>query len=312
MPKTVIFNDSDLPIQANPIKYFNSSLIFLNFHLTGITTFVQSRTCTISIKSMSLVHFDLSGKRALVTGGTQGIGYAIAKGLGDAGATLVINARNQTKLDQCVGQLREEGLEATGVAFDVTDAGQVQSAIAAIETDIGQIDILVNNAGIIRRAPAEDLPEADWNQVILTNLTAPFMVSKYVGRRMIGRKQGKIINICSLMSELGRDTVSAYAAAKGGLKMLTRNLATEWAPHNIQINGIGPGYVATPINTAYREAGNPLNDYIVSRTPAGRWGTPEDMVGAAIFLASAASDFVNGQIIYVDGGLITSFGKPQP
>lgn len=261
---------------------------------------------------MSLSLFNLSGKRALVTGGTQGIGYAIARGLGKAGASLVINGRNEEKLNRCIHQLRGEGIKAEGALFDVTDAEGVKSGVAAIESNIGPIDILVNNAGIIRRAPAEDLPEEDWNEVILTNLTAPFFVSKYVGRRMIGRKQGKIINICSLMSELGRDSVSAYAAAKGGLKMLTRNLATEWAPHNIQINGIGPGYVATPINTAYREEGNPLNDYIISRTPAGRWGTPEDMVGAAIFLASAASDFVNGQIIYVDGGLVTSFGKPTP
>lgn len=259
---------------------------------------------------MSLTLFNLSGKRALITGGTQGIGFAIAKGLGEAGASLVINARNSEKLNQCIHELQALGIDATGALFDVTNAQSVNEAIQHIETQIGPIDILVNNAGIIRRAPAEDLPEEDWNEVILTNLTAPFMVSKYVGRYMIKRQRGKIINICSLMSELGRDTVSAYAAAKGGIKMLTRNLATEWAPHNIQINGIGPGYIATPINTSYRETGNPLNDYIVSRTPAGRWGTPEDLVGAAVFLASGASDFVNGQIIYVDGGLLTSFGKP--
>lgn len=259
---------------------------------------------------MSLSLFNLSSKRALITGGTQGIGFAIAKGLGEAGASLVINARNSEKLSQCIQELQALGIDAAGALFDVTNAESVKEAINHIETHIGPIDILVNNAGIIRRAPAEDLPEKDWNEVILTNLTAPFMVSKYVGRQMIKRQRGKIINICSLMSELGRDTVSAYAAAKGGIKMLTRNLATEWAPHNIQINGIGPGYIATPINTSYRESGNPLNDYIVSRTPAGRWGTPEDLVGAAVFLASGASDFVNGQIIYVDGGLLTSFGKP--
>ncbi|WP_428664306.1 gluconate 5-dehydrogenase [Runella sp.] len=259
---------------------------------------------------MSLSLFSLSGKRVLVTGGTQGIGYAIANGLGKAGATVLVNARNQEKLNQCITALRSEGIDAGGALFDVTNAESVKEAITHIETTIGPIDILVNNAGIIRRAPAEELPEADWNEVILTNLTAPFMVSKYVGQHMIKRKSGKIINICSLMSELGRDTVSAYAAAKGGIKMLTRNLATEWAHHNIQINGIGPGYIATPINTSYREEGNPLNDYIISRTPAGRWGSPEDLVGAAVFLASEASDFVNGQIIYVDGGLLTSFGKP--
>ncbi len=259
---------------------------------------------------MSLSLFNLKGKRALITGGVQGIGYAIAKGLGDAGASLVINARNAEKLNSCLPQLHQEGIEAVGSLFDVTDVESVKTAIDDIENKVGPIDILVNNAGIIRRAPAEDLLEEDWNAVILTNLTAPFIVCKYVGKRMIQRKQGKIINICSLMSELGRDTVSAYAAAKGGIKMLTRNLSTEWAPHNIQVNGIGPGYIATPINTAYREAGNPLNDYIVSRTPAGRWGTPEDLVGAAVFFASGASDFVNGQILYVDGGLVTSFGKP--
>jgi len=254
--------------------------------------------------------FNLEGKIALVTGGSQGIGLAIAKGLGEAGATVIINGRNTDKLEQAVSELLSQGLDAAGFPFDVTDTLQVEAAIGAMETAIGPVDILVNNAGIIRRMPTEDLEESDWNVVIQTNLTAPFLVSKHVGKSMIKRKQGKIINICSLMSELGRDTVSAYAAAKGGLKMLTRNLATEWAPHNIQVNGIGPGYIATPINTAYRTPGNPLDRYIVSRTPAGRWGTPADLVGTAVFLASPASDFVNGQLIYVDGGLLTTFGKP--
>ncbi|MEX2593160.1 MAG: gluconate 5-dehydrogenase [Anditalea sp.] len=259
---------------------------------------------------MSLLLFDLKGKRALITGGTQGIGYAIAKGLGEAGATVIINARNQEKLDKSIRKFRTSGLEAKGSLFDVTNAESVKEAIAHIESNIGPIDILVNNAGIIKRAPTEDLEEKDWDIVVQTNLTAPFMVSKYVGKHMIKRKSGKIINICSLMSELGRDTVSAYSAAKGGLKMFTRNLATEWAPHNIQVNGIGPGYIATPINTSYRDPDNPLNNYIISRTPAGRWGTPDDLIGAAVFLASGASDFVNGQIVYVDGGLLTTFGKP--
>jgi gluconate 5-dehydrogenase len=259
---------------------------------------------------MSLSIFNLKGKRALITGGTQGIGAAIARGLGAAGATLIINARNQEKLDACIKEFRESGFNASGSLFDITDPSSIKPAIAHIENNIGPIDILVNNAGIIKRAPAEALALEDWNAVIQTNLTAPFMLSQHVGRYMIPRKSGKIINICSLMSELGRDTVAAYAAAKGGLKMLTRNLATEWAQHNIQINGIGPGYIATPINTSYRAPGNPLNDYILSRTPAGRWGTPEDLTGAAIFLASKASDFVNGQIIYVDGGLLATFGKP--
>lgn len=258
----------------------------------------------------SLSLFDLRSKRALITGGTQGIGLAIARGLGEAGATIIINARSQDKMEKAVMELRASGIDAKGSLFDITSVDQVQGAVQAVEKDIGPIDILVNNAGIIKRAPAEELDEDDWDAVIRTDLTAPFIVSKYVGKNMIARKSGKIINVCSLMSELGRDTVSAYAAAKGGLKMLTRNLATEWAPHNIQVNGIGPGYIATPINTSYREPDNPLNDYIISRTPAGRWGMPEDLVGAIVFLASKASDFVNGQIIYVDGGLLSSFGKP--
>lgn len=259
---------------------------------------------------MSLSLFSLKEKRALITGATQGIGNAIAKGLGGAGATLIINARNQERLAKSVQELHEQGIEASGSLFDITNSKSIEEAVTHIENNTGPIDILVNNAGIIRRAPAEDMEEEDWNAVIQTDLTAPFLLSKHVGKYMIKRKSGKIINICSLMSELGRDTVSAYSAAKGGLKMLTRNLATEWATYNIQVNGIGPGYIATPINTSYREPGNPLNNYIISRTPAGRWGTPEDLVGAAVFLASAASDFVNGQIVYVDGGLLTTFGKP--
>lgn len=259
---------------------------------------------------MGFTIFSLEGKRALVTGGTQGIGAALARGLGDAGASLIINGRNGEKLKAAVEGLNRNGLEAEEALFDVTDAREVEKAVADIEDRMGPIDILVNNAGIIRRAPAGSLEEKDWEAVIRTNLTAPFLMSKCVGDYMLRRGRGKIINICSLMSELGRDTVLAYASAKGGLRMLTRNLATEWAPYNIQVNGIGPGFIATPINVSYREQGNSLNDYIISRTPAGRWGIPEDLQGAAVFLASRASDFVNGQIIYVDGGLSTSFGKP--
>lgn len=254
--------------------------------------------------------FNLQGKSALITGGTQGIGYAVAKGLGEAGATVILNARNERKLDDCVSGLLKLGINTQGVLFDVTNVEAVKAAVSHIEANIGPIDILVNNAGIIRRAPTEDLDESDWDLVVQTNLTAPFLLSKYVGRHMIRRQRGKIINICSLMSELGRETVSAYSAAKGGLKMLTRNLATEWGQFNIQVNGIGPGYIATPINTSYREPDNPLNNYIISRTPAGRWGTPDDLIGATVFFSSAASDFVNGQILYVDGGLLTTFGKP--
>ncbi|WP_336516345.1 gluconate 5-dehydrogenase [Pollutibacter soli] len=259
---------------------------------------------------MSLSLFNLEGKNALVTGATQGIGFSIARALGKAGAHIIVNARKPEKLEKALVLFDGEGISCSGSLFDITDVAAIKKSVSEIEENTGPIDILVNNAGVIKRTEAENLSEEDWDTVIGTNLTAPFLLSKYVGRYMIKRRRGKIINICSLMSELGRDTVSAYAAAKGGLKMLTRNLATEWAPHNIQVNGIGPGYIATPINLSYREAGNPLNDYIVSRTPAGRWGTPEDLDGAAIFLASSASDFVNGQIIYVDGGLLTSFGKP--
>jgi gluconate 5-dehydrogenase len=259
---------------------------------------------------MSISLFSLIGKRALITGGTQGIGAAIGRGLGEAGAVVLVNARNTERLNRFVQELQDSGIESRGFPFDITDNRQVEKAIHEIEASVGPIDILVNNAGVIVRKPAEDLEEADWQQVIRTDLTAPFLLSKHVGRYMIRRRQGKIINICSLMSELGRDTVAAYSAAKGGLKMLTRNLATEWGRHNIQVNGIGPGYIETPINHAYREPGNPLNNYIISRTPAGRWGHPRDLIGAAIFLASGASDFVNGQIIYVDGGLLTTFGNP--
>jgi gluconate 5-dehydrogenase len=264
------------------------------------------------MSSQTLGHtlFDLKGKTALVTGGTQGIGAAIVNALCSVGASVIVNGRNEEKLNQSLSTLKASNFDVHGCLFDIKEPKVAEEAINRIEAEIGPIDILVNNAGIIRRAPAEELDEQDWNDVIQTNLTGAFLMSKFVGRNMIRRKSGKIINVCSLMSELGRDTVVAYSAAKGGLKMLTRNLATEWAPYNIQINGIGPGYIATPINESYRVAGNPLNDYIISRTPAGRWGTPEDLMGAAIFLASHASDFINGHIIYVDGGLLTSFGKP--
>lgn len=256
-------------------------------------------------------YFDLSGKNVLITGATQGIGSVIAKGLAGAGARLLINGRNKDKLDAFIKVLGEEGIsDATACLFDVTDKEAIKKSILQINKEIGPIDILVNNAGIIKRNSAEDLDEDDWELVIKTNLTAPFIISKYVGRQMIKRKQGKIINIASLMSELGRDTVSAYAASKGGIKMLTRNLAVEWGRYNIQVNAIGPGFIATPINESYRAPGSSLNEYIISRTPAGKWGQPNDLVGAAIFLASKASDFVNGQVLYVDGGLLASFGNP--
>jgi gluconate 5-dehydrogenase len=255
--------------------------------------------------------FDLGDKVALVTGATHGLGMAMASGLGQAGATLVINGHSsQEKLDIALEAYREQGLTAYGYLFDVTDEAQAAAAVERIETDIGPIDILVNNAGIIRRVPLLDMELEEWEAVIRTDLTGVFVMTKPVVRRMVERGAGKVINICSMMSELGRDSVGAYAAAKGGLKMLTRNMATEWAKHNIQVNGIGPGYFATSQTAPIRVAGHPLNDFIVGRTPAGRWGDPDDLQGTAVFLASKASDFVNGQIVYVDGGILATIGKP--
>ncbi|GAA4232842.1 gluconate 5-dehydrogenase [Postechiella marina] len=260
---------------------------------------------------MSINLFDLTGKIALITGGTHGLGQAMATGLGNAGATLVINgASSQEKLDNAVAYYQSLGLKAHGYLFDVTQEDQVISNLAKIEQEVGNIDILVNNAGIIKRTPLEDMEVADFEQVLKVDLVSPFIMSKHIVKGMIARKEGKIINICSMMSELGRNTVAAYAAAKGGLKMLTRNMATEWAKHNIQINGIGPGYFATSQTAPIRVDGHPFNDFIVGRTPAGRWGDPDDLQGATIFLASEASKFVNGQIIYVDGGILATIGKP--
>ena len=200
---------------------------------------------------------------------------------------------------------------SAGYLFDVTDEAQAQENIAQIEQQVGPIDILVNNAGMIKRVPALEMEVAEFRKVLDVDLTGPFIMSKHVARHMVERRRGKIINICSMMSELGRDTVSAYAAAKGGLKMLTRNLATEWAKYNIQVNGIGPGYFATEQTAPIRVDGHPFNEFIVNRTPAGRWGDPDDLEGTAVFLASKASDFINGQIIFVDGGILATIGKPS-
>lgn len=256
--------------------------------------------------------FNLNGKIALVTGSTHGLGMAMAKGLGRAGATLVVNGNSsQQKIDAAVQLYEGEGITAFGYRFNVADEVEVIAAIAKIESEVGPIDILVNNAGIIKRTPLEEMEVADFKQVLDIDLVSPFIMSKHVVKGMIARKQGKIINICSMMSELGRNTVGAYAAAKGGLKMLTRNMATEWAKHNIQINGIGPGYFATSQTAPIRVAGHPFNEFIVNRTPAAKWGDPDDLAGAAIFLASKASDFVNGHILYVDGGILATIGKPS-
>lgn len=254
--------------------------------------------------------FNLRGKTALITGGTHGLGMAMAVGLGQAGARLIINGNTPAKMEKALQEYASLGLAADGFLFDVTDEKQVGESIDRIEHEIGYIDILVNNAGIIKRIPALEMEVADFRQVIDVDLTAPFIVSKRVAASMKKNKGGKIINICSMMSELGRDTVTAYAAAKGGLKMLTRNLATEWAKYNIQVNGIGPGYFATDQTAPIRVEGHPFNDFIINRTPAGRWGEPVDLAGTVIFLASNASNFVNGQIIYVDGGILATIGKP--
>lgn len=255
--------------------------------------------------------FNLSGKRVLITGGTHGLGMAMAKGLANAGAELIINGHSPDKMEAALGNYKQAGYKASGYLFDVTQQEVVRESISKIEQEKGSIDILINNAGIIKRIPAIDMDAHDFRTVIDVDLVAPFIVSKEVARHMIKRRAGKIINICSMMSELGRNTVSAYAAAKGGLKMLTKNLATEWAPHNIQVNGIGPGYFATEQTAPIRIDGHPFNEFIVNRTPAGRWGDPNDLAGTAVFLSSKASDFVNGQIIYVDGGILATIGKPS-
>ncbi len=259
---------------------------------------------------MSLELFNLKGKVALVTGGTHGLGMAIAKGLGNAGAKIVVNDIFQKKLDEAKAEYANEGLDVAIYKFDVTDEDAVIKGIAQIEAEVGPIDILVNNAGIIKRIPLEEMTVKEFSDVINIDLVAPFIMAKHVVKGMIQRGNGKIINMCSMMSELGRNTVGAYAAAKGGLKMLTKNMATEWAKHNIQSNGIGPGYFATTQTEPIRVEGHPFNDFILNRTPAAKWGDPNDLQGAAIFLASNASNFVNGHILYVDGGILATIGKP--
>jgi gluconate 5-dehydrogenase len=255
--------------------------------------------------------FNLSGKRALITGGSHGLGMAMAMGLAQAGAELVINGTTPEKMENALKEYKEAGHKATGYLFDVTNDIDAEQYVDTIEREIGPIDILLNNAGLIKRVPLHEMETSDFRKVIDVDLVGPFIMSKYVARKMIRRNAGKIINICSMMSELGRNTVAAYAAAKGGLKMLTRNMATEWAKYNIQVNGIGPGYFTTSQTAPLQVPGNPFNEFIISRTPAGRWGIPEDLMGTAIFLASKASDFVNGQIVYVDGGILATIGKPS-
>lgn len=258
-----------------------------------------------------MTNFSLEGRIALVTGGSYGIGFSIASALSEAGATIVFNDIKQELVDLGLAAYREKGISAKGYVCNVTGETEVNELVAQIEREVGIIDILVNNAGIIKRIPMVDMTAAEFRQVIDVDLTAPFIVAKSVIPNMIKKGGGKIINICSMMSELGRETVSAYAAAKGGLKMLTRNIASEYGQYNIQCNGLGPGYIATPQTAPLRTDGHPFNSFIISKTPAARWGKPEDLAGPAIFLASAASDFVNGHILYVDGGILAYIGK-QP
>ncbi|MBN1926068.1 MAG: gluconate 5-dehydrogenase [Prolixibacteraceae bacterium] len=252
--------------------------------------------------------FDLTGKVALVTGGTHGIGMAVGKALAKAGAKLCVNDLSEEKLEECKKEYANEGIDVFTLVFNVTKQDEVDKGISLIEKEVGPIDILVNNAGIIKRIPILDMPVEDFVQVLDVDLVAPLIVAKRVAPGMIERRNGKIINMCSMMSVYGRNSVSAYAAAKGGLKLLTENMTCEWAKYNVQVNGIGPGYIATSQTAPIRVNGHPFNDLVMTRTPAGRWGEPEDVGNAALFLASKAADFVNGHILYVDGGILANFG----
>lgn len=263
-----------------------------------------------------MVNFSLEGKVALITGASYGIGFGIATAYSQAGATIVFNDIKQELVDKGIAAYKELGIKAYGYVADVTNEDQVNELVAKIEKEVGTIDILVNNAGIIMRKPMHEMSAAEFRRVIDIDLNGPFIVSKAVLPSMMKKNSGKIINICSMMSELGRETVSAYAAAKGGLKMLTRNICSEYGEYNIQCNGIGPGYIATPQTAPLRErqadgSRHPFDSFIISKTPAARWGTPEDLQGPAVFLASEASNFVNGHVLYVDGGILAYIGK-QP
>lgn len=261
-------------------------------------------------------NFSLKGKIAWVTGASYGIGFAIATAYAESGATIVFNDINQELVDKGLKAYEEKGIKAHGYVCDVTNEDAVNALVAQIEKEVGVVDILVNNAGIIRRVPMIEMSAAEFRKVVDVDLNAPFIVSKAVIPSMIKKGHGKIINICSMMSELGRETVSAYAAAKGGLKMLTRNICSEYGKYNIQCNGIGPGYIATPQTAPLRErqadgSRHPFDSFIIAKTPAERWGNAEDLMGPAVFLASDASNFVNGHVLYVDGGILAYIGK-QP
>ncbi|MDR0331949.1 MAG: gluconate 5-dehydrogenase [Dysgonamonadaceae bacterium] len=263
-----------------------------------------------------MLNFSLQGKIALITGASYGIGFAIAQAYAEAGATIVFNDINEENITKGLNAYKSLGINARGYVCDVTDEIGVNAMVKQIEAEVGVIDILVNNAGIIKRVPMHEMSAAEFRQVIDIDLNGPFIVSKAVIPGMLKKGHGKIINICSMMSELGRETVSAYAAAKGGLKMLTKNICSEYGERNIQCNGIGPGYIATPQTAPLRErqpdgSRHPFDSFIIAKTPAARWGTPEDLMGPAVFLASEASNFVNGHILYVDGGILAYIGK-QP
>jgi len=260
--------------------------------------------------------FSLEGKTALVTGAAYGIGFSIAKALANAGAKIAFNCRGQEHLDKALAEYKAKGIEAHGYICDVTNEEEVNKMVADIRRELGKIDILVNNAGIIKRIPMHEMKREEFQQVIDIDLVGPFIMTKAVIPEMMERREGKIINICSMMSELGRETVSAYAAAKGGLKMLTRNICSEYGEYNIQCNAIGPGYIATPQTAPLRErqadgSRHPFDSFICAKTPAGRWLDPDELGGPAVFLASHASDAVNGHVLYVDGGILAYIGK-QP
>lgn len=265
---------------------------------------------------MNINKFSLEGKIAWITGGSYGIGFAIAEAYADCGATIVFNDINEELVNKGLAAFNEKGIKAYGFVCDVTDENAVNELVKKVEAEIGTIDILVNNAGIIKRIPMHEMSAEDFRKVIDVDLNAPFICAKAVIPAMKEKGHGKIINICSMMSELGRETVSAYAAAKGGLKMLTRNICSEYGEFNIQCNGIGPGYIATPQTAPLREkqpdgSRHPFDSFIIAKTPAARWGNVEDLQGPAVFLASEASDFVNGHVLYVDGGILAYIGK-QP
>jgi len=268
--------------------------------IRGLSSFPE---CVSFHKKMNFKLFDLSGKIAFVTGSSRGLGYVFAEGLGKAGATVVLNGVSEDRLANAVASMREAGVTAHGYPFDIGDSEACRESVAAIEGEVGPIDILINNAGIQIRSPLEEFKDEDWERIVKVNLTSVYYVSKYVARGMIERKSGKIINIGSVQCELGRPSIAPYAATKGGVKMLTRSMATEWGKHNIQVNGIGPGYFATDMTRALIED-EAFNAWLCARTPANRWGNPEELQGAAVFLASAASSYVNGQMLYVDGGML--------